>query len=287
MSTYTTQVRYICETYAGLEESVGYSRVSEVIDKAAPKVFDFEWDVFDEAYRPVLMRKILKHYYTKEIGFETVGLWKLKLDERLNEVMPYFNLLYKSAALEINPLYDVDLTTERTIDGTMVGNEKGRRDRDNAQVRDTDTEVSANVVDSASSSRDGNEVRSDDSVHWNLFQDTPQNTLSGIVNLDHLSDARKETDEGTQTTRSNDTASSNATSRTDSRTGVDESVTTTETVNENKDTAAKTTEEYVQHVFGKNSSKSYSQMIQEWRDTFLNIDAMVVDSLSDLFMTIW
>lgn len=122
MSKYTTEVRYICETLAGLDESVGYSKVDEVIDKSMDKVFDFEYPIFDEKYRPVLQKKILKHFYAKEIGAESVGLWKLWLSNRLNEVMPYYNQMYKSELLEFNPLYDVDYTREH--DGESSGNHK-------------------------------------------------------------------------------------------------------------------------------------------------------------------
>ena len=87
MSKYTTELRYICEMYAG-GESKGYSDVNKVIQAAIPKVFDFDFPIFDEAYRNVLCTKILKHYYTREIAAETVGLWKLWLDTKMNEIMP-------------------------------------------------------------------------------------------------------------------------------------------------------------------------------------------------------
>lgn len=39
MSRYTTEVRYICESLAGLDKSVGYSNVNEVIEKSRNKIF--------------------------------------------------------------------------------------------------------------------------------------------------------------------------------------------------------------------------------------------------------
>ena len=106
MSKYTTEVRYICETHG-----VG-KNVDEIISSSAPKIFDFNFPIFDESYRSVLCCKILKHYYTREIAHETVGLWKLRLNTVLNEVMPYYNQLYKSELLQFNPLYDVDYKRE-------------------------------------------------------------------------------------------------------------------------------------------------------------------------------
>ena len=76
MSKYTTEVRYICEHEAGLTESVGYNDIDRVLALSVGKIFDFDYPIFDEAYRNVLNIKILRHFYTREIGFETVGLWK-------------------------------------------------------------------------------------------------------------------------------------------------------------------------------------------------------------------
>ena len=47
MSKYTTQVRFICEQFSGLYESVGLSGVDMVIEGARDKVFDFEYPIFD------------------------------------------------------------------------------------------------------------------------------------------------------------------------------------------------------------------------------------------------
>jgi hypothetical protein len=113
---YTTELRFICENYAGLTESTGYSNVEQVIAGALPKLFDFDFPIFDEDYRTVLETKIVKHYYTREISEETVGLWKLRLNAKMNEIMPYYNKLYTAWASEFNPLYDTDITTQHTLD---------------------------------------------------------------------------------------------------------------------------------------------------------------------------
>ena len=62
MSKYTTEVRFICETYAGLTESTGYSNVEQVIENSRSQIFDFSYPIFDEAYKTTLESKILLHY---------------------------------------------------------------------------------------------------------------------------------------------------------------------------------------------------------------------------------
>ena len=39
MSKYTTELRFICESLAGLTESKGYDDVNNIIEAAAPKIF--------------------------------------------------------------------------------------------------------------------------------------------------------------------------------------------------------------------------------------------------------
>lgn len=169
MSKYTTQVRFICETAAGMTDSVGFNHVNDVIRLAIPNVFNFDFPIYDENYRSVLCAKILKHYYTREIGAETVGLWKLWLDTRLNEIMPYYNQLYKSAMIEFNPMYDVDLTTthNRQSDGVNVFD--GSNDGSSKQTSES----------------------SNEGVSKDLFSDTPQGALDNVDNETYLTNARK------------------------------------------------------------------------------------------------
>lgn len=127
MSKYTTELRYICENYASLNESKGYNDIETVLDNSWDKVFDFPFPVFNEEYREDLCKKILRHYYTREICEETVGLWKLRLNSRMNEIMPYYNKLYNSELISIQPLINTRLNSTRsnTKGGTDTINTSG------------------------------------------------------------------------------------------------------------------------------------------------------------------
>lgn len=172
MSKYTTEVRFICETFAGLDTSVGYSDINSVLNVAIPKVFDFDFPIFDEAYRSILERKILKHFYTREIGEETIGLWKLRLDTRLNEIMPYYNQLYKSELLDVNPLYTTNLERTQT---NNIGTENETKTTGNGSTTDT-----TNTTNTA--------------TNRDLYSDTPQGSLVNVENETYLTNARKTID---------------------------------------------------------------------------------------------
>lgn len=113
MSHYTTTVRAICETAAGLTSDVGYSDVLQVLNASWDKIFE-EFPIFEEKHRAILCKKILRHYYMDEIAYETVGLWKLELNTKMREIMPKYNELYSISASITNPLYNKSVIKEFT-----------------------------------------------------------------------------------------------------------------------------------------------------------------------------
>lgn len=275
MSHYTTELRYICEHLAGLDESVGFNNVNTVIENSRDKLFNFDFPIYDETYRSVLETKIIKHYYTHEIGSETVGLFQLRLDARMNEIMPYYNELYRSAMLEFNPLYDVDIT--ETHEGS--GEKQGRGTEADTGVKGRQT---ANTFNSTRTlSDDASNAGTGNNTNYNLYSSTPQGGLTGVNNEEYLTDARKITDD-------------NGYTETEDR---DISETKTETTNENEtinDTKNKTTtdnvtttDEYIRTIKGKRGGASYAKMLMEYRKTLLNIDMMIIKELANLFMLIW
>ena len=162
MSKYTTELRYICEDYAGLDHSEGYYKVADIIDQSRDKVFDFDYPIFDASYKNVLETKILKHFYLREICAETVGVWKHFLDMRMNEIMPYYNKLYQSELIEFNPLYDVDLTRDYNKDGKGTGN-----------VADVLEEINQRLVNEEESiERDFSKDLTDNETHTGTIKDT-------------------------------------------------------------------------------------------------------------------
>ena len=312
MSKYTTEVRFICETEAGLTESVGYSKVDEVLDKSWDKIFDSgDWEIYDEEYRPILCKKILKHFYTREIGAETAGLWKLWLNQRMTEIMPYYNQLYKSTLLEFNPLYDTDYKTEGNRK-TDEGEESGRETNsdytrtDNLQNKRTDNlnskridNLQANKTYNSEQTRTDNLHENTSGTRYDLYSDTPQGALTGVESETYLTNARKITDTGTRDntgTQETETNGNDLLSNTGSQdinnTGTQTIENTGNVNNKGKDTentkrVMNNTQDYLEHVVGKRGTQSYAKMIMELRDSFINIDMMIIDELNGLFFNLW
>ena len=63
----TMLVKDICEMFGEYRTPTGFSQKKEVINKAVDQVFSFEYPIYDEAYRSVLNKKILNHFYMRDI----------------------------------------------------------------------------------------------------------------------------------------------------------------------------------------------------------------------------
>lgn len=178
MSTYTTQLRWIVEqyTYDNADKTL-----SERINLALPKLFDFDYPIWSETYRTTLERKIVMHYINKEIGLETVALFKLYLEERLNLIMPYYNSLYETVVKSYDYLVDIDYT--ETYAGKTTSKDTTSL-TDDISVDDThtitntsDTTSQDKTVTSGDTTLTLNTQHTEDNTHLNTLNTTAKNTL--------------------------------------------------------------------------------------------------------------
>lgn len=129
-----------------------------------------DYPIFDENYRESLNNKIITHYWVREIGAETAGLFKLYLNRTMGEIMPYYNQLYKSAQLDFDPLnsynytetnmelenVESDGTRTDTADGKSLYSDTPQGLLDNGAIADGKYLTSATLNDSSASSTANN-----------------------------------------------------------------------------------------------------------------------------------
>ena len=195
MSKYTTELRYLIQS--GFDLGLN------------------DYPIFEESYRSKLNEKILNHYYMREIGFETAGLFKRCLNVKMNEIMPYYNQLYLSAQIEFDPLE------------TYSTNEQYERETT------------------------GDNTSQDEGENKSLQNDTPMGSLQDPFSENYATTSQKTN--ATNTTKLNSSEN----------------------------------EKYSRKLSGKNDSKSNSQLLMEYRQSFLNIDMLIIEELDVLFMQLW
>lgn len=223
------------------------------------------YPIFEEEYRAVLNAKILSHYYFREIGQETANLFKVFFNRKMNEIMPYYNQLYLSTKIKIDPLTRMDYQ------------EIFKGDIENLKNM-VQSELDVGATSSQSNSNSGSSnVNSTTNSSKNIFADTPQNQLmnQNVQNNYYASAVTTDFESGNSKSINEQQVENenlvNATSKRDK----DEKETTTNYEN------------YIKTIKGNNANRTDSEMLLEYRQTFINIDMMIIQELESCFMQLW
>lgn len=278
MSNFTTEVRYICESLSSTDGDTNEMSINEIIDNASTKIFE-QYPIFDENYRNVLNAKILKHFYTREIGYETYGLWRLKLNTKMQEIMPYYNEVYKTTLYEYNPVIDTDYKVEK--EGTKTQDdttEKGGSNNDVDTRNLTNTLTGTTEVDN-----DHEGGGTNNQTQQDLYSKTPSGGLQGVLNAEYLTDARViNNDKGN--TEIGESHSKETQNKTYTDTG---NINRTNTYNDTSNFMGSTIEKYTETIIGRRGGVNYSKLIKDFRESLINIDMMIIEELKNLFMNLW
>lgn len=121
MATYTVELRKLCDLY-GREEIENWFKDYKIEDYLTPIQIE-QIEKFGIWSKDRLARKIVDHYYMREIGLETPELFKHYAKVYMQEIMErQFPKIY-SNFLEYDPLSNVDFTETytREIAGSSEG----------------------------------------------------------------------------------------------------------------------------------------------------------------------
>lgn len=257
MAHYTTQLRSIIEQinhdhisddqFPSFDDPV--LQTDALIENARPYIFSFYYPI-NQNDKQRFEHNFLRHFYTREIGFETYGLWKLKLADEINMIIPKYNKLWEDATKYINTdlLANTDYNVIRNYTGTKNSNETNN-------FNGTNVSNGSNV-----------DVMNRDTVR--AYSDTPQGNMDNLLNENYLTNLTHEYDNGSSIRRTNNNTT-NTNNTTNSNGNVNDSH-----------------NEIVRYV-GKNGGMSYAEAILKARETYLNIDLMLCNDMRDLFMLIW
>lgn len=150
MSGYTTQLRWVVEQKL---EDLGMECTENNWQHVWQTLGIADYPIYDETHRTELNAMIIRRYWTREIGAETVGRFAWFVRDTMHSIMPYYNQLYKAAEKfkELDPLTDWKIEEKGDSSG--------------------DSRNSSETKGSAQSSDSSN----DHSV--NVFSDTPQSEM--------------------------------------------------------------------------------------------------------------
>lgn len=264
MSKYTTLLRWPIEQRL---DELGLERT----EQNWPRVYGFlgldDYPIYEESHRKTLNDKIIRRYYMREIGFETMGLFVWNLRTHMHEVMPYYNELYKTVGLIVDPLSTKDMSFDETWT-----RDESESDERTSRGKSTENESTQGNSDSHTT-QTGSTASSD----RNVFQDTPMNGLDtgAVEGMDYATnvtfdkgttDSESQTDVNSRTDGNRDTSGSTSTDENGSRTGDFE--------------GSRSTREH-------GYDRPQAETLLTYRKAIINIDLEVVESCAALFMGLW
>lgn len=281
--------------------------LESIVHQAAPDVFNFDYPIHDENHRLALEEKIIKRYFYRRICCSDVDEWKLRLDARMNEIMPYYNKIYESFDYLKDILDDVDYTREIGQETQTAKSENTNSntstvatvDTAGSRVDNTDTTTersgSAERIDNGMTSSKG--TQNSDSDALSKYADTPQGTLTGLINDSYLTNATmSEASENKTSSSQGTSANQSKEDITNSETGsVDRKTDTIGTSNTDSEISANAQTEGIgnenlnreEKVKGKMYGGSKSKYVMEYRQAIINVDSEIIGRLADLFLNVY
>lgn len=190
--------------YAFLESIVNYgkddkTKTKDLAKEGRSKIFDFDYPLSSNINKEDFECMILNHYLMRRIGFDTLTIFKIKLDVKLNEIMPKYNKMFDA-------VYNWNIFND--------GEKSVRSGTDNRNTNTTSN--TSNSLANTSNSNNTSDRRK---------SDTPQNKLSNVRDGSYVTEYNYDTN--TAADSSNSEGTSNNTTNTKDDNNYNETITKT------------------------------------------------------------
>ena len=220
-------------------------------DADASRIGLDDYPIWDQGYRDTLNQKIVMRFWNREIGFETPQMFVHNMRTLMGEIMPYYSELAKTTVLDFDPFETINVETEHDAesDSTTTGTTEAA-----SETRSTESGSSEQTTKADNSSRSVN-------------SDHPQTRLNEFEDY---------------ATSSADAVSSSVSESDGTSTG-EQSQDAKQTGSTQGDQSPRHRDRSTQR--GTQGNKS--QLLQQYRDTIMGVDVLILEELEVLFMGVW
>ena len=213
--------------YSILESYVNYGKsasdtvkIKDMWTVGRNYLFDFQYPLSIET-KENFEHNIINHYLIRRINYETVNLFKIMLENKLNEIMPKYNVLFTK--LDGWDIFKADTTTREYKDSGITSNSTTQHN--NASSKTISNGNSENSGDSA-------------------YSDTPQSQITDIADNSYISEYTKTSSSGSSDMSTTNNSTSDNTGIESGASTKDISETVNRTVTNTLDVYLKFQEEY-------------------------------------------
>lgn len=125
------------------------------VAKSGLKIFNFTYEFYDNTKKADFEQKFINHFYFREIGVETVGRFQHYLKCKCDEVLPFYNMLFRTALIDYEKTINYKLTEtyERDVNktDTLTGSATNNGTNSNTNHRSTDSTITGNKTNNLDS----------------------------------------------------------------------------------------------------------------------------------------
>ena len=248
-------------------------------------VIDYPFYVDDEEAKKEFEQKFYDYYFDREIGFETVERYLMKMNGYLKLKMPYYRLMYETILRTKN--------IEFMLNKDLVETIKHEVKEQGSQNQYGSSQVSDNGTSSLESSTSGSNNQTNSGTVTNensSTSDTKESVIrDGVAQASlesgYLTAVNHNSTDGTQTT-TNDLTTTTTITQSDTQSG-----TTSNTSNGQSQTESSNNRqlEETNTLISKGNigTTSSAQLLRDWRDVLLDMDELIIKDLEFLFMRIY
>ena len=155
--------------------------INQIVNDLDFKLFDFDYNLYDNELKSAFEKKFIDHFYFYEIGLTPIARFKKALQIKLNDIFPYYKQLYQTE-LRCN---DIDFMLNKDLKEQYTRELTG-----NSSVNQSSTSTS-------------------NDTSLNINNDTPQNKIDDLDQF--MTSASKNTDNSTMNSSGTNSAENNST----------------------------------------------------------------------------
>lgn len=155
--------------------------INQIVNDLDFKLFDFDYNLYDNELKSAFEKKFIDHFYFYEIGLTPIARFKKALQIKLNDIYPYFKQLYQTE-LRCN---DIDFMLNK----------------------DLKEQYTRELTGNSSANQSSTSTSNDTSL--NINNDTPQNKIDDLDQF--MTSASKNTDNSTMNSSGTNSAENNST----------------------------------------------------------------------------
>ena len=178
--------------YSILESIVNYgktdkTKIKDLAKEGRSTIFDFDYPLSEKITKEDFECMILNHFLMRRIGTDTVTAFKIKLNVKLNEIMPMYNKL-------------IDLLYEENAFGEITK----RTGKDNRVIQNATTNEMENTANTEN-----------ENIADRRGSNTPQNELDNVRAGKYVTEYHYDTDNSSSTDTSKTNGKSNSNTKDD------------------------------------------------------------------------